>query len=111
MKGFVASKGRLLRTSISSTHFRLTPQNANTQNRIIAIDLWPGHASRNIVFTSYPGSVPECYYCEFVCGQVPTNFEEKRYHMSSKLHILQYQTQRFSGGLLYETDGDACRLA
>ena len=33
------------------------------------------------------------------------------YHMSSKLHILQYQTQRFSGGLLYETDGDARRLA
>ena len=22
--------------------------------------------------------VPECYFCEFVCGQVPKNFEETR---------------------------------
>ena len=106
MKGFVASKGTLLRTSISSTHFRLTPQNANTQNRIIAIDLWPGHASRNIVFTSYPGSSVNLFAARY--RQIS---RKKGYHMSSKLHILQYQTQRFSGGLLYETDGDACRLA
>ena len=77
MKGFVASKGRL-RTSISSTHFGLTHQNANTQKKIVSIDLCQGHASCNLDLKSYLGSVPEFYFCEFVCGQVPTNFEETR---------------------------------
>ena len=35
------------------------------QIRITYIDLWQGHASRNHVLTSYPGSVPECYFCQF----------------------------------------------
>ena len=36
-----------------------------TPKKITYIDLWQGHASRNHVLTSYPGSVPECYFCQF----------------------------------------------
>ena len=96
MKGFLASKGRL-RTIISSTLFGLTPQNVNTQKMITSIDLWPGHESCNLVLTSYPVRNISCVNL-FAARyrQIP---RKQGYHMSSKLHILQHQTQRFSGGL------------
>ena len=97
MKCFLASKGRL-RTTISSTHFGLTPQNANTKKRSTSIDLWPGFASRNLVLTSYPGSVRNVTPVNLFAARYRQISSKQWYHMSSKLHILQYQTQRFIGG-------------
>ena len=97
MKRFLASKGRL-RTTISSMHFGLTPQNANTKKRSTSIDLWPRFASRNLVLTSYPGSVRNVTPVNLFAARYRQISSKQWYHMSSKLHILQYQTQRFIGG-------------
>ena len=91
---FFASKGKS-KTSISSTHFSLTPQNADIK-RTTYTDLWQGHASRNLVLTSYPNSVPECYLRQFFSRQGADKFRVNNVISCPASHIY-YSTKHNDG--------------